>query len=56
MSQRHRPTFRKFGLRSPAILPLSGLKKVVAPSVDGPDETYTVLFEKKAEYGKPVYK
>ncbi|GAB6991654.1 hypothetical protein [Paenibacillus pini] len=56
MSYNSRPTFRKLGLKSSGLLPMVGLKKVVAPSVDGSDETYTVLFEKKAEYGKPVYK
>ncbi|USB33974.1 hypothetical protein [Paenibacillus sp. YPG26] len=49
-------TFRRYRLKSPILLP-GHLKIVLAPTLDGEDEeAFTVLFERKAEYDKPVYR
>ncbi|MNE35111.1 hypothetical protein D3C87_566330 [compost metagenome] len=56
MKSRPRMTFRRYRLKSPILLP-GHLKIVLAPTLDGEDEeAFTVLFERKAEYDKPVYR
>ncbi|MFD0869448.1 Uncharacterised protein [Chlamydia abortus] len=56
MSHKPRQAFRKSALKPSTLKHDEGTKIVLAPSLDGHDEMYTVLFEKKAEYGKPIYK
>lgn len=55
MKPKSRLTFRRYRLKSPVLLP-GHLKIVLAPTLDGEEEAFTVLFERKAEYDKPVYR
>ncbi|GIP22781.1 MULTISPECIES: hypothetical protein [Paenibacillus] len=56
MKPKSRLTFGRYRLKSPVHLP-GHLKIVLAPTLDGvEEEAFTVLFERKAEYDKPVYR
>ncbi|MBP2000749.1 hypothetical protein J2Z69_001780 [Paenibacillus shirakamiensis] len=55
MKPKSRRLFRKYRLKRPLLLP-EPLKLALASDTNGDEEAYTVLFERKAEYDKPVYR